>query len=120
MTNLKTPKTAQKQPGLVPKLRFPEFKDIGEWEEKTFGTIATFINGRAYKQDELLDRGKYRVLRVGNFFTNKDWYFSDLELEKDKYCEKWDLLYSWSASFGPVFTRVGIANNLNERIARYS
>ena len=88
MTNLKTPKTAQKQPGLVPKLRFPEFKDIGEWEEKTFGTIATFINGRAYKQDELLDRGKYRVLRVGNFFTNKDWYFSDLELEKDKYCEK--------------------------------
>ncbi len=48
-----------------------------------------------------MDKGKYRVLRVGNFFTNNNWYYSDLELEKDKYCENGDLLYAWSASFGP-------------------
>jgi restriction endonuclease S subunit len=40
-------------------------------------------------------------MRVGNFFSNRDWYYSDLELEDDKYCEKGDLLYAWSASFGP-------------------
>lgn len=28
------------------------------------------INGRAYSQPELLSEGKYRVLRVGNFFSN--------------------------------------------------
>ena len=85
----------------LPKLRFPEFREAGEWESTTFGAAATFINGKAYKQEELLDQGKYRVLRVGNFFTNKEWYFSDLELEEDKYCDSGDLLYAWSASFGP-------------------
>ncbi len=85
----------------VPKWRFPEFKDSGEWVEKKLGEIANFINGRAYKQDELLSEGKYRVLRVGNFFTNNEWYFSDLELDEDKYCDNGDLLYAWSASFGP-------------------
>ncbi len=83
----------------VPKLRFEEFER--EWEESTFGDAAKFINGRAYKQEELLEYGKYRVLRVGNFFTNNNWYYSDLELEADKYCEEGDLLYAWSASFGP-------------------
>jgi type I restriction enzyme M protein len=63
--------------------------------------ICKVINGRAYKQSELLDKGKYFVLRVGNFFTNRSWYFSDLELPDDKYCDKGDLLYAWSASFGP-------------------
>jgi len=85
----------------VPKLRFPEFENDGEWEETTLGNVGTFINGRAYKQDELLSAGKYRVLRVGNFFTNKEWYYSNLELGENKYCEKGDLLYAWSASFGP-------------------
>jgi type I restriction enzyme M protein len=63
--------------------------------------VCKVINGRAYKQDELLDKGKYLVLRVGNFFTNKSWYYSDLELPDDKYCDNGDLLYAWSASFGP-------------------
>ena len=40
------------------------------------------------------------MLRVGNFFTNNSWYYSDLELEEDKYCYHGDLLYAWSASFG--------------------
>ncbi|MGB9543948.1 restriction endonuclease subunit S [Vibrio harveyi] len=86
---------------LVPELRFPEFIASQEWRLTTFGEEAIFINGKAYKQDELLDKGKYRVLRVGNFFTNKEWYYSDLELDKDKYCNDGDLLYAWSASFGP-------------------
>ena len=59
------------------------------------------INGRAYSKPELLAEGKYPVLRVGNFFTNDHWYYSDLELDEEKYCNKGDLLYAWSASFGP-------------------
>lgn len=85
----------------VPKFRFMEFEKDGEWVETKLGAAAAFINGRAYKQEELLEKGKYRVLRVGNFFTNNNWYYSDLELEADKYCDDGDLLYAWSASFGP-------------------
>ncbi len=74
-----------------------------DWEENTFGGVARFVNGKAYKQAELLDEGKYRVLRVGNLFTNNEWYHSDLELDEDKYIDDGDLIYAWSASFGPRF-----------------
>lgn len=84
-----------------PRLRFSEFQDGPEWKQRSLGDAARFINGRAYSKDELLDSGQYRVLRVGNFFTNDHWYYSDLELDDDKYCDHGDLLYAWSASFGP-------------------
>ena len=71
------------------------------WAEVRLGEVCDLLNGRAYKREELLNRGKYRVLRVGNFFTSDKWYFSDLELEPEKYCDTGDLLYAWSASFGP-------------------
>ena len=71
------------------------------WKWCRMQDIITFVNGRAYKKEELLPQGKYKVLRVGNFFTNNEWYYSDLELPEDKYCYNGDLLYAWSASFGP-------------------
>lgn len=71
------------------------------WEWKKLIDVCEFINGKAYKKEELLNMGKYPVLRVGNFFTNNNWYYSDLELPENKYCDKGDLLYAWSASFGP-------------------
>lgn len=74
---------------------------MNEFSNKRLGDICRVINGRAYSQPELLDYGKYKVLRVGNFFSNSSWYYSDLELEDDKYCDFGDLLFAWSASFGP-------------------
>ena len=71
------------------------------WVEDVLNKICQVVNGRAYKQDEMLTNGKYRLLRVGNFFTNDNWYYSDLELDENKYCNNGDLLYAWSASFGP-------------------
>ena len=68
---------------------------------KPMGEFIQFLNGRAFKQQELLSDGKYRVLRVGNFHTNDKWYYSNLELENDKYCECGDLLYTWAATIGP-------------------
>ena len=65
------------------------------------GDIVEFINGRAYSQPELLSTGKYKVLRVGNFYTNDSWYYSNLELADKYYANNGDLLYTWSATFGP-------------------
>lgn len=83
----------------APKLRFPGFTD--DWEQRKLGNIANFINGRAYSQSELQDSGKYKILRVGNFYTNDSWYYSDMELDEKFYANKGDLLYTWSATFGP-------------------
>ncbi|MYU70118.1 restriction endonuclease subunit S, partial [Lactobacillus salivarius] len=82
-----------------PEVRYKNFSDA--WEQRKLGEVATFINGRAYKQNELLDSGKYKVLRVGNFYTNDSWYYSNLELADKYYIDKGDLVYTWSATFGP-------------------
>jgi len=83
----------------IPELRFAGFAD--DWEERKLGEYVNFLNGRAYKQSELLDKGKYKVVRVGNFNTNDRWYYSDLELDQNKYAQKGDLLYLWATNFGP-------------------
>ena len=85
---------------------FVELEDVpfgipSSWKWVKIKDVVVFLNGRAYKQHEMLESGKYPLLRVGNFFTNDKWYYSDLELDKDKYCDNGDLLYAWSASFGP-------------------
>ena len=88
-----------KEGEVVPEIRFKGF--TGAWEQRKLREIATFINGRAYSQNELLSAGKYRVLRVGNFYTNDSWYYSNLELADKYYALNGDLLYTWSATFGP-------------------
>ena len=70
------------------------------WSRTLLSELVRVVNGRAYKKPELLDEGT-PVLRVGNLFTSDHWYYSKLELEDDKYCDKGDLIYAWSASFGP-------------------
>ncbi|MCX8725110.1 restriction endonuclease subunit S [Lactobacillus sp. B4007] len=88
-----------KQDAKIPELRFKGF--VEEWGDFVLGKIAKFLNGRAYKQSELLEKGKYPVLRVGNFYTNDSWYYSNLQLPEKYYAKKGDLLYTWSATFGP-------------------
>ncbi|MDK7125980.1 restriction endonuclease subunit S, partial [Staphylococcus aureus] len=39
--------------------------------------------------------------------TSNEWYYSDLELEPEKYIDNGDLIYSWSASFGPFIWNGG-------------
>ncbi|QBH04644.1 restriction endonuclease subunit S [Xanthomonas oryzae] len=70
------------------------------WALARLSDVVNVLNGRAYKKEELLDNGT-PVLRVGNLFTSSHWYYSDLNLEEDKYCNPGDLLFAWSASFGP-------------------
>ena len=82
-----------------PSYRFAGYTE--SWEEKKLGEVAELLNGRAYKQEELLEDGEYRVLRVGNFNTNDKWYYSDLQLEDSKYANYGDLLYLWATNFGP-------------------
>ena len=69
-------------------------------QKMSLGECLTLINGRAYKRSELLDEGT-PVIRIQNLNNGRNWYYSDLELPEDKYCSKGDLLFAWSATFGP-------------------
>ena len=89
---------------LTGKRRLPGY-EISIWNEYRLEEICKLINGRAYAQHELLDAGKYQVLRLGNLFTNEHWYYSDLELPDKQYCVDGDLIYAWSATFGPRIWR---------------
>ena len=53
----------------APRLRFPEFRGKGEWEEKTLGQLARYENGKAYEQD-ISSEGKYVV--VNSRFISTD------------------------------------------------
>jgi type I restriction enzyme S subunit len=86
-----------------------EFKDsvLGKipksWEVVKQAEVATFYNGRAYKRTEWEESG-IPVIRLQNLTgTGKDYYYSNLELPEHQYCHKGDLLYMWSATFGPVW-----------------
>jgi len=85
-----------------------DFRLPVRWTTAPLADLVTVLNGRAYKQSELLDAGT-PILRVGNLFTSNKWYYSDLELEDDKYCDDGDLIFAWSASFGPFIWNGGRA-----------
>jgi len=70
----------------------------------TLGSILTLINGRAYKQHEMLRSGT-PILRIQNLNGGSKWFYSDLALPEGKFCESGDLLYAWSATFGPYIWR---------------
>lgn len=54
---------------LIPKLRFPEFKNEGEWDVKIVSEVAKYENGKAHEQD-IDEKGKYVV--VNSKFISTD------------------------------------------------
>lgn len=54
---------------LVPALRFPEFKNAGEWEETSVENVAQYENGKAHEQD-ISEKGDYIV--VNSKFISTD------------------------------------------------
>ncbi len=72
-----------------------------DWKVKKQMDIVKYINGRAYSIHEWETKG-VPVVRLQNL-TNKggDFYCSQLKLPEYQYMYKGDLIYMWSASFGP-------------------
>jgi len=75
-----------------------------KWPIVKLGDCMRLINGRAYLQHELLDEGT-PIIRIQNLNGGERWYYSNLELPAEKYCTNGDLLFAWSATFGPYVWR---------------
>jgi len=84
------------------KFKKTEFGEIPEkWEIVKQGDIAEFINGRAYKLSEWEKSGT-PVIRLQNLTgSGSTYYYSNLKLDPKQYVQEGNLLYMWSASFGP-------------------
>ena len=53
----------------VPRLRFPEFEDEGEWEDKKLQQLATYTKGFAFKSQDYVSEGT-RIIRVSDLSTD--------------------------------------------------
>lgn len=54
---------------MVPKMRFGEFTDSGEWDENTLGNIATFLKGKGISKSDVVEKGNLECIRYGELYT---------------------------------------------------
>jgi type I restriction enzyme S subunit len=52
-----------------PKLRFPEFRAAGKWEETMLGKVATFFKGKGLPKSAITTNGKNPCIHYGELFT---------------------------------------------------
>ncbi|MEF2521868.1 restriction endonuclease subunit S [Vibrio mimicus] len=82
-----------------------ELGEIPEgWEVKQLSEICQVINGRAYKNTEFKTEGT-PIVRIQNLSNGGKTVYSDLELPPEKYIDREDFIYAWSATFGPHIWR---------------
>ncbi len=55
--------------GLVPRLRFPEFREAGEWNKEKLGTIAKLYKGKGISKAEIVANGIQPCIRYGELYT---------------------------------------------------
>jgi len=88
---------------LTGKKRLPGFG--GEWGEVKSGEVVEYINGRAYSKNEWESKGT-PVVRLQNLTgSGENYYYSNLNLPEKNYMYYGDLIFMWSASFGPYIWR---------------
>lgn len=88
----------------TPRLRFPEFRDAGEWEEIELGSIGNVSMCKRVMKHETSEKGDVPFYKIGTFGKNAD-AFIDKELyeiykSKYPYPKKGDILISASGTIG--------------------
>jgi type I restriction enzyme S subunit len=74
------------------------------WSLKFLYDICDVVNGRAYAEEEFRESGT-PIIRIQNLSGGSTYVYSDFKLENDKYVENGDLIFAWSATFGPFIWR---------------
>ena len=97
----------QPQSGLVPRLRFPEFRDVGEWESLQIGPKVDLLSGYPFKSSEISeDVSGVPILRginitEGYIRHNEDidrYFIGDAESLKKYLLEQDDLVIGMDGS----------------------
>jgi type I restriction enzyme S subunit len=60
----------EQKKAVVPRLRFPEFRDAGPWEVKRLGELGTIIKGKAISKSDIKPNGSLPCIRYGELYTH--------------------------------------------------
>lgn len=74
------------------------------WSVEPLKSVSKVINGRAYKNTEFKENGM-PIVRIQNLTGNGKTVYSDLVLPEEKLIDHGDLIFAWSATFGPYLWR---------------
>jgi type I restriction enzyme S subunit len=87
----------------VPRLRFPEFNNAGEWEARTIGNMFRLINGCAFKPEDWKPTGT-PIIRIQNLNDQSaEFNYSQAPVPERNRIETGDLLFAWSGTLGSSF-----------------
>lgn len=116
----------------VPKLRFPEFQDSGEWEEKKLGEIYEFKITNSFSRDMLnYEFGEIKNIHYGDIHTKFNTLFDikkeivpfinpDVCIDKikeDSYCKEGDIIFAdASEDLNDVGKSIEIVNLNGEKL----
>ena len=117
---------------LVPRLRFPEFQDKGEWEERPLGEVFSFKTTNSYSRDMLnYEKGSVKNIHYGDIHTKFSTLFDvevedvpfinlSVSLEKikpDSYCVEGDIVFAdASEDLDDIGKCIEIVNLNNEKL----
>lgn len=63
----------------LPKYRFPEFLEDGEWVEKKLEEVATFLKGKGISKADIVENGNLACIRYGELYTHYQETISEIK-----------------------------------------
>jgi type I restriction enzyme S subunit len=111
----------------VPRLRFPDFQDAGEWEERRLTDVARLKNGYAFKSVDYVDVGPYQIITIANVqsgnlaieSTNKIAALPS-DIQQHQVLCLGDILISMTGNVGRVCRVTTEGLLLNQRVGKLS
>ena len=108
-----------------PRLRFPEFKNAGEWEPTSLGDVARLRNGYAFKSAEYVDDGSYQIITIanvqqGNLAIESTKRIATLpsDIQEHQVLSRGDILISMTGNVGRVCRVTAEGLLLNQRVGK--
>jgi len=80
----------------IPRLRFPEFVNDGEWEEKESGNLFNFLRGSVFSKADIIENGLNKCIHYGELFTIYKERITEIKsytnIENGQFSQKNDIL----------------------------
>ncbi len=80
----------------IPRLRFPEFVNDGEWEEKELGNLFNFLRGSVFSKADIIENGLNKCIHYGELFTIYKEKITEIKsytnIENGQFSQKNDIL----------------------------
>lgn len=108
-----------------PRLRFPEFRDAGDWEPTSIGGVARLRNGYAFKSAEYVDDGPYRIITIANvqqgnltIESTKRMTALPPDIQQHQVLSLGDILISMTGNVGRICRITAEGLLLNQRVGK--